>query len=144
MASRTRADPRREFLGDCAVVRALTDIPKRLRDRTPASSVPDSRTSERVRNFMQKNLVDFVILIPAREITRHRDALLVEVAEPGPGLRVVKAERPDGGVEMKRNERLRPRSHPVQISHETTLSGSPWFALTGAQIVDKTTSNVDR
>lgn len=76
----------------------------------------------RVRDLMKQHLVGLVVVETRRQVFRHGDALSAVVAEPGAGLRVVEAERPFRGVEMQRNESIRPPPYSHQISHGSTIT----------------------
>lgn len=122
-----------KLVRDGAIVRALTVIPEVPGDRPPASSVPDAGAGQRVRDFVQQNLMHLVIRIAAGEVARHGDPVLVKAAQPGPRLRVVESERPHVRVEVERDERLRPPSHPVQLCHASRLCRATGFLLDGAR-----------
>lgn len=86
------SNPRGKFFRNGTVVGALSDITQIPRDRLPCGSVPDVRSGKGVRDFVQQNLVDFVIVEPARQIAGHRDSVRAVVAQASAGLRVIEPE----------------------------------------------------
>jgi hypothetical protein len=69
-----------------------------------------------VRHLVQQHLVDLVILVAAREVPRHGDALLAVVAQPGTGAGVIEPEGPRG-VEVQGDEGIRPSANAVEVCH---------------------------
>jgi len=110
---RAGSDPGRELVCDGAIVGALAVVPEPLRNRTPARAVTNPRSGQGVSDLVQEDLMDFVVFVAPGEVPRDGDSVLVEAAQASPGLGIVEAERPHGGVEMEGDERLRPSSHPV-------------------------------
>jgi hypothetical protein len=67
-------------------------------------------------DFVQQHLVDLVVLEALGEVPRDRDPMRAVVAEAGARRRAVEREGPLG-VEVQRDEGIRPDAHPGQVSH---------------------------
>lgn len=73
---------------------ALTDVAEFARGRQPLSPVRSPRTGDCVRNFVQQNLVDLIVVESRSKILRNRDFPLRVVALAGSGLGIIEAEGP--------------------------------------------------
>lgn len=120
VARRACADPRREITRDRAAVQAGSLVAEIGRDGTPARTVPRAGSRDRVRDLVQKHLVNLVVLVSASQVTRYGDALCRVVAEAGSCLRVVEPEAP-AGIEVQRDEGVRPGANTIEISHALRL-----------------------
>lgn len=75
-----------------------------------------ARTGECVRDLVQQDLVNAVVVETLGEMARDRDALLAEIAESGTARCVVEAEAP-ARVEVQCEQSVSPASHAVKITH---------------------------
>ncbi len=66
--------------------------------------------------------MNFVIVKTGSKVAGQGDAVVTEVAQPCPGLRVIETEGPHRWVEVQRNQSIRPPSHSNQICHPTTIT----------------------
>lgn len=122
VTSRAHPDPGRQFIGDRSVVRALADIAELARDRLPFRSVRSPHPCDRVGDLVKEHLVNLIVVEPDGEVFRHRDPLVVIVTEPGAGFRRIEPEGPYRGIEMQRDERIRPPPNSHQVSHPMTIT----------------------
>lgn len=83
--------------------------------------MPCPNARHRVGNLVQKHLVNLVVVETDGQVFRHGDVLRAVVAEPCACFRRVETERPLCGVEVEHDERIRPTTHPNQISHDSTI-----------------------
>ena len=113
-------DPGCVFRGGRPVVGAPADISEAGGDRLPPRPVGSSRPGDGMGNFVQEHLMDVVVIKSRGEMPRHGDALFGESTHAGAGLGVVESEAP-GWVEVQGDERIRPPSHSLEISHAGRL-----------------------
>ena len=114
---RAGADPRREFVGDLAVVGALAGIAEVSRDQLPLRPVAGARSGQGVRDLVQQDLVHVVVAVARCQVAGHCYAPHGEVAQPRPFLSVVECEGP-AGVKVQCDQGVRPVPHPVEVGHQ--------------------------
>jgi hypothetical protein len=82
--------------------------------------VPGARAGHRVRDLVQQDLVDLVVVVPRSQVPGDGDAPVGVVAQARALLGVVELERPRGRVEVQSDERLRPDPNAREIRHGPT------------------------
>jgi len=113
---RAGADPGRKFVGDRSAMKTFSFIAEVVGYLFPLGSVTGARSGNGVRDLMQQDLVDFVILISRSQILGHGDALVGVVAEARPRFGVVEGELPLIS-QMNSDEGIRPHAHSGKVSH---------------------------
>lgn len=108
-------------MSDLTIVRATTDVAELARNALPLWAVGGLSASDRMGYLVQQNLMNLVVVELGGEVARNGDASIGVVAKACPPLRVIEAKRPTTlpvqRVEVQPNERLRPDSHPFELSH---------------------------
>jgi len=112
VATATRPDPRREFSSDRTIVQTLALVPELSRHTLPPRPVTRTNPGDSVRHLVQQHLVDFVVGILRGKVARNRNALRGVIAKTGSGFSVVELKVPRS-IQMQRDERVRPSSHPL-------------------------------
>ena len=72
-------------------------------------------------NFMQQNLVHFIVFILSCQVPRDGDALVGEITQTSSRAGMVKAKTPDGRIQVQADEGIRPRGHTIEICHNYFL-----------------------
>ena len=118
MARWAVSHPRCELVGNFAIMRPLTRVTDVASDFFPYGTVPDTGPRKGMRYFVEKHLMDFVVLVSFRKVPGNRDLFLGEVACSSATLRPVECKAPHAGVKVHLNKGVRPHSHVSQISHD--------------------------
>jgi hypothetical protein len=92
-------------------MRALAVIAQVVGNLFPGGAVPGSGTSNRVGDFVQQDLVHFVVLILSRQMPGDRDALVCEITKTCSRASMVKSKAPDSRIQVQADEGIRPLRH---------------------------------
>lgn len=121
MACRAAPHPWGALVRDLTVVGGAPDVAEIPCDVLPFRPVLSVRTSKRVRDFVQQNLMHLVVVEPLGEVPRNSDATLRVVAKSRAAFRVVEAKRPapgpKSGVEVVADQRFRPHTYFCKFAH---------------------------
>lgn len=94
MTSGALAEPRGQFVSNLAIVSAATNITYVTRDTLPGWPVPGGSTSQGMRDFVQQNLMNLVVVKLRSQIARDGNASFCVVAEPRTAFRVIETKAP--------------------------------------------------
>ena len=89
MAAGAGAHPGCEFVCGASIVCALAVVAEVAGNLFPLRPVPGTGSGEGVCHFVQKHLVNFVVLVKSSKVFRDRDALVREITEPGASAGVI-------------------------------------------------------
>jgi hypothetical protein len=85
-------------------------------------AVTGTSARDSVGYFMEKNLVDVIVIGQLGEVAGNSDLLFVVVAGTKPGLRVVERKTPRL-IKVESDERIGPDADPMKFSHVFRVGG---------------------
>ncbi len=72
-------------------------------------------------DFVQQDLMHFVVLILSGQVSGNRDAFVREITQTSPRSSMVETKAPDGRIQMQADEGIRPGGHAIEICHDYFL-----------------------